>query len=91
MTHVTDGTTDTKQDFSFIFAGKWGQSGNTLILTADSITTPGNAQVALGTPSASQIPLPTSNGITGSFTINHNSLGSSQGVAVNYTLQYTKQ
>ena len=91
VTHVTDGSVDTKQDYSFIFAGRWGQSGSTLLLTADSITTPGNPRVALTTPATSQVPLPTNNAISPTYAITHNSLGSSSGVTLNYTFVYTKQ
>ena len=91
VTHVTDGTTDTKQDYSYIYAGRWEQTSSFLRLIADSVTTSGNARAALATPDTLGLPLPTGTGISGTAQLRHNSLGSSPNIVVNYTFIYTKQ
>jgi hypothetical protein len=90
VTHTTDGSADVKDDYSYVYAGKWEQGANFLRLIADSITNPGQARVALAAPDTFGLPLPTSAGISGTATLQHQSLGPNA-VLVNYTFVYAKQ
>jgi hypothetical protein len=91
VTHVTDGSADVKDDFSYIYAGSWQQSSNFLRLIADSITLPGQAPAKLAQPDTFGLPLPTGNAISGVASIPHASLGPNSTVVVNYTFVYPKQ
>jgi hypothetical protein len=91
VTHVTDGSADVKDDFSYIYVGSWQQSSNFLRLIADSITLPGQAMTKLAQPDTFVLPLPTGNSISGVAQIAHGSLGPNGAVLVNYTFVYPKQ
>lgn len=91
VTHVTDGSTDVKDDFSYVYLGAWQQSSNFVRLIADSIVVPGQAPAKLAQPDTFGLPLPTSNSISGVATFAHASLGPNATVFVNYTFVYPKQ
>jgi hypothetical protein len=91
VTHVTDGSADVKNDFSYIYVGSWQQSSNFLRLIADSITLPGQAMTKLSQPDTFGLPLPTGNAISGVASIPHASLGQNSTVVVDYTFIYPKQ
>jgi hypothetical protein len=90
LTHVTDGTADTKEDFSYIYVGRWEQTPGFIRLIADSITTPHNAPAKLAAADTFGLPLPNSSGISGTGQLAHKSLGSTD-VVVTYTFVYAKQ
>lgn len=91
VTHVTDGSTDVKNDYSYVYVGFWQQSSNFVRLIADSITTPGLAPAKLAVPDTFGLPLPNANTISGVATLQHASLGPNAFVFVNYTFVYPKQ
>jgi hypothetical protein len=91
ITHITDGSTDVKDDFSYIYVGSWQQSSNFVRLIADSITLPGQASAKLAAPDTFLLPLPTDNAISGVAQIAHGSLGPNATVIVSYTFVYPKQ
>jgi hypothetical protein len=91
VTHVTDGSTDVRDDFSYIYVGSWQQSSNFVRLIADSIKMPGQAQVQLAAPDTFGLPLPNGNAISGVATLAHGSLGANSIVYVNYSFVYPKQ
>jgi hypothetical protein len=91
LTHTTDGSADIKDDYSVIEVGSWQQTSNSVLLTADSVTFPGETQVKLTTPDVWEVPLPNGNGISGTATGQHKSLGPTALVYVNYTFVYPKQ
>lgn len=90
LNHVTDGTADTKTDLSYVYVGSWRQRSTYLELSADSISVGGGAMTRLATVDVYGIPLPSSNGLSGTAPVTHNSLGSGN-VVVNYNFFYTKQ
>lgn len=89
-THITDGTADTKADFSYVYVGTWRQQANSVVLTADSVAVGSGVMTKLTTPDVFAIPAPSGTGISGTAQIPHKSLGSGN-VVVNYTFIYTKQ
>ena len=91
VSHRTNGSADVKTDFSYVYVGSWQQSSNFVRLIADSITEPGLAPAKLAVPDTFGLPLPTGNAISGVATLQHNSLGPSSFVYVNYTFVYPKQ
>lgn len=91
VTHTTDGSTDVKDDFSYIYLGSWQQSSNFLRLIADSIVRPGVAPAKLAQPDTFGLPLPNGNSISGVAVFQHASLGPNAFVVVNYAFVYPKQ
>jgi hypothetical protein len=91
LTHTTDGSTDIKDDFSYIYVGSWRQSSNFVLLIADSVTEPGLAPAKLAQPDTFGLPLPTANAISGTATLQHGSLGPNGAVLVDYFFIYAKQ
>ena len=90
VTHVTDGTADTKSDFSYVYVGSWQQQSNAVVLSADSVQIGNGAMTKLAQADVFAIPLPSGTGISGTASLSHESLGSGN-VVVNYTFVYTKQ
>ena len=90
VTHVTDGSVDTKDDFSYSYVGTWRQQSNAVVLTADSVSEGSGPMTQLPQADVFAIPLPSGNAISGTASVQHESLGSSN-VVVNYTFVYTKQ
>jgi hypothetical protein len=91
ITHVTDGSTDVKDDFSYVYVGSWQESSNFVRLIADSITLPGQVPAKLAQPDTFGLPLPNGNAISGVASFQHASLGPNAFVVVNYTFVYPKQ
>jgi hypothetical protein len=91
VTHITNGSADVKNDFSYIYVGSWQQSSNFVRLIADSITLPGQSAAKLAQPDTFGLPLPTGDAISGVATLAHASLGPNATVFVNYTFVYPKQ
>lgn len=90
VTHVTDGSVDTKDDFSYSYVGAWRQQSNAVVLDADSVSVGGGPMTKLPQVDEFAIPLPSADGISGTASLQHQSLGSGN-VVVNYTFVYTKQ
>jgi hypothetical protein len=91
ITHITNGSTDVITDYSVIEVGNWQQTSNSVLLTADSATFPGQSQVKLTTPDSWEVPLPSGDAISGTATVAHGSLGPGGTVYVSYTFVWPKQ